>query len=327
VRRSYWLARLQEGVGKSANEAYHQIIDAGVPGYYDFLAHARLAEPMSYTSLRGHSYRTETLSMPAAVSDLLQQAEKCLDVHLRSDATVFLQSAAVRLKKAPRKESIPSLLYTAYLFQAAGQQLEAFKLYSVASELAQAYPHSTIFDFLTEMFPAPHAEFVSAVAKEWKVDADFLYAIMRQESAFNPGAVSSASARGLMQLMPFLGSQISRLWRYDAYYTNRSLFFAKENLAFAAYHLQQVQAILPHPALIAAAYNAGTKRVAQWWKRAPGLPLDIFIELIPVVETRNYVKLVLRNFLFYKLIRSGGALHPSTVPFRLPEPISLTAER
>lgn len=327
VRRHYWSARLKEAVGRSASEEYLQIADSAVPGYYYYLAHARMGEPLSFSNIDACSYRAKTIQMPTAVSELLVQAEQSLAANLRNDAAVFLQAAAQKLKIQAKKESVPSLLYTAYLFQAAGLQLEALKIYAVVTELGHAHPSDVTFDFLTEMFPSPHRGYVKALSKEWKVDGDFLYAIMRQESAFNPGAVSSANARGLMQLMPFLAAQIARQWGYDSYFSNRSLFFAKENMKLATYHLQQVQAVLPHPALIAAAYNAGAKRVVQWWKRGPGLPLDIFVELIPIVETRNYVKLVLRNYVFYKLVHSGGKLDAGVVPFRLPESSPLAVER
>jgi hypothetical protein len=320
VRRNYWTARIREANGDAAGDRYRRIIDNGVPGFYYFLSHARTSKPVEMDVSNVCTYRKAPLSVPSSVHELLNEAETSLKYHLRSDASVFLQAATQKLREGAGPNEIPVLLYIAHLFGATGFQLEAMKIYAIVTEIAQGRDASPVpFDFLPEMFPTPNSAFVSIVGREWKMDPDFVYAIIRQESAFNPGAVSPANARGLMQLMPFLGEQISKNWKYKAYYSNRTLFFARENLKFATYHLQQLQTQLPHPALIAAAYNAGAKRAATWWKRAPTLPLDIFVELIPVVETRNYVKLVLRNYVFYKLLRAGGRLDPTVVPLKLPE--------
>ncbi len=318
VRRAYWAARLKEAQGQSASAEYRRIRDMNVPGYYSYLALARLGESWSVSNWDVNSYRTATIEVPYGVESLIQEAELSLQANLRNDAGVFLLAAAQKIKNGLSKEHVPALLYVAYLFQAAGLQLESMRIYSVVTEFALANPGTVNFDFLKEMFPAPHLSVIEALSKVWKVDGDFLYALMRQESAFNPGAISMANARGLMQLMPFLGGQIAKQWKYDLYFSNRSLLFGKENLKFAAYHLQQIQTIMPHVALMAASYNAGARRVVQWWKRGPDLPMDIFVELIPVAETRNYVKLVLRNYVYYKLLRAGGRMEPGIVPPSLP---------
>jgi len=154
------------------------------------------------------------------------------------------------------------------------------------------------------------------------MDPDFVYAIMRQESAFNPGAVSSADARGIMQMMPFLAKAIASQWDYGPYYNDKMLFYAYESLKLSIFHLQQLKTMAPHLALVAAGYNAGIVRVMSWWRRVYPLPTDVFIEMIPILETRNYVKLVLRNFFQYKTLKSGGKIDLNhlfaNVPLELP---------
>ena len=319
IKREYWRARLLEASGENAAAGFQKLTQSDVPGYYLFLAHAHIGKPLVFDIKAGATYRKQPLRVPSSVHRLLTEAETSLNAKLRNDATVFLQMAADRMREGAGPSEIPALLYTAHLFQAAGTQLEAMKLYAAVSEISQDTTDRVPFDFLGEMFPRPHSQWVSGLAAEWKLDPDFLYAIMRQESAFNPSAVSPANARGLMQMMPFLGENIAKQWHYGAFYGNRTLFFAAENLKFAAYHLQQLQTQLPHPALMAAAYNAGSKRASNWWKRGAHLPLDVFVELIPILETRNYVKLVLRNFVFYKLLRGNGQIESAVVSQRLPE--------
>ncbi len=324
IKRLYWSARLREANGETATEDYARIADSGVPGYYYYLAHARLNRKMQAALPERASYFKAQLKVSSEVADLFKEAETSLSHSLRMDAATYLAKATALLKEEVGLNEVPALLYAAHLYQAAGLQIEAMKIYAVVTEFAMAQYHTVPFDFLKEMFPTPHRVHVDRMAVEWKVDPDFIYAIMRQESAFNPGAVSSANASGLMQMMPFLGARLAKLWSYESYYGRKTLFFAQENLRFASYHLHELQAQMPHPALMAAAYNAGSRRASNWWKRGPGLPLDVFVELIPVAETRNYVKLVLRNFTFYKMLRNDGKLDPSAVSLRLPDPTALT---
>ncbi len=323
VKRHYWNARFREASGVSSPDEYEAIVDSGVPGYYFFLASSRLNRPLRFPSLDARTYLLHNFKTTGSVAEWLNEAETLLKFNLRVDASVYLQRAIQSLKDSAGPEDVPTLLYIAHLFQAAGTQLEALKVYAIITEIGQGMEVPFAFDFINEMFPTPHRDTVNRVSEEWNVDPDFIYAIMRQESAFNPGAVSPANARGLMQMMPFLANQISKAWRYDSYFSKRTLFFARENLKFATFHLQQLQTQMPHPALIAASYNAGARRVANWWKRTPGLPLDIFVELIPIVETRNYVKLVLRNYVFYRLIRGDGKIDSKVVPMRLPDPTGM----
>ncbi len=319
VRRRYWKARFDEAMGSTDKSAWIRLADSRVPSFYAFLAAARLGSHMEMGPLSDFGYRKTTLSVSNSVHRDLTHAEQSLNSRLRNDAYAFLRSASKSFGSSSPVSDVPTMLYLAHLFQASGHQLEAMKVYSLVTEIALREETSPFaFDFFTEMFPTPHAVLVSNVAQAWGMDPDFLYSIMRQESAFNPGAVSSAGARGLMQLMPQLGAEIAKQWRYGSFFSTKSLFFSSENLKIAAYHLRQLQSALPHPALMAAAYNAGSKRVANWWKRGEQYPLDIFTETIPAAETRNYVKLVLRNYVSYKIIRGGGKFDPAFIPLNLP---------
>ena len=118
--------------------------------------------------------------------------------------------------------------------------------------------------------------------------------------------------------MPSLARSLSHQWSYQPYYSDRLLFDADENLKLSTFHLSQLRVLAPHVVLMSAAYNAGMSRVSGWWKRFGALPLDVFVEFIPVNETRNYVKLVMRNYIYYKALRSGGVVDSNLIPFQLP---------
>jgi soluble lytic murein transglycosylase-like protein len=318
LKRKYWSARLSATQGTETQESFRAIAASGIPGYYFFLSHLRLGQPIVWKSPAVYSYRSKPLTVSSFVKQRLVDAEELLKVGLRFDAAVYLREATQEIASGAGENELSALLYLAHLFQAAGAHLDAMKIYSFVNELALGLSTPPDFDFLAELFPMPHSTLVQRVAEDWSVEPEFLYAIMRQESAFNPNAVSQANAHGLMQLMPFLAAQIASAWKYDPYFSKRTLFWADENVKLAAYHINQIQAQMPHPALMAAAYNAGAKRAANWWRRGSTYPLDVFVELIPINETRNYVKLVLRNYVFYKLRRNAYRFSPQSIDMNMP---------
>ncbi len=142
-------------------------------------------------------------------------------------------------------------------------------------------------------------------------ESPLVFAVVRQESAFQVDAVSSAGARGLMQLMPKTASDTARAL---------NLTFAPDRLSDPEYNLKLGQAYLRDMiadfngsyVLALAAYNAGPKRARDWLK-AHGDPragvdnaVD-WIEMIPFEETRNYVQRVMENLQVYRLKGNGGS--------------------
>jgi soluble lytic murein transglycosylase len=132
------------------------------------------------------------------------------------------------------------------------------------------------------------------------------YAIARQESAFNPSAVSPADARGLLQLLP--GTAKGVAGRHGLTYTPAKLTSdAGYNATLGAHYLgEQIDAFGGSYILTFIAYNAGPKRVPEWIGRygdPRGKPIDEvvdWIERIPFPETRNYVQRVMENYQVYK---------------------------
>jgi soluble lytic murein transglycosylase-like protein len=137
------------------------------------------------------------------------------------------------------------------------------------------------------------------------VDRALVYAVIRAESAFDADARSPAGARGVMQLMPGTAEAVAALEGVQ--------LFSKDDLFEPALNVQLGEAYLAHLletggvggnlVKLAAAYNAGPARIAAWQDlpRAADDPL-LFIEAIPIGETRRYVKNVLTNFWRYRLL-------------------------
>jgi soluble lytic murein transglycosylase len=132
------------------------------------------------------------------------------------------------------------------------------------------------------------------------------YAIARQESAFNAGAVSPANARGLLQLLPGTAQGVAK--RHGLSYAPAKLTSdAGYNATLGAHYLgEQIEAFDGSYVLTFIAYNAGPRRVREWIERygdPRGKPLDDvidWIERIPFPETRNYVQRVMENYEVYK---------------------------
>ncbi|RVH95963.1 lytic transglycosylase domain-containing protein, partial [Sinorhizobium meliloti] len=132
------------------------------------------------------------------------------------------------------------------------------------------------------------------------------YAIARQESAFNPAAISVANARGLLQLLPGTAKGVAS--RYGlAYSKDRLTSDAGYNATLGAHYLgEQIDSFGGSYILTFIAYNAGPRRVPDWLARygdPRGKPIDEvvdWIERIPFEETRNYVQRVMENYQVYK---------------------------
>ena len=142
---------------------------------------------------------------------------------------------------------------------------------------------------------------VELEARELGLDPYLLAAMIRQESAFVPTAVSRAGARGLMQLMPPTAREVAR--RIGAEWDDALLSVADANLHLGGTHLA---GLLRHYdgriVLTLAAYNAGGGRVRRWLASLDADDPIAFVEQIPFVETRGYLRTVLRNRVLYEAL-------------------------
>jgi len=149
-------------------------------------------------------------------------------------------------------------------------------------------------------FPQPHRDAFLSQAKATDIPANLLLAISRQESAFNPTVTSPAGAKGLMQVMPGTARDTAR--KHNISYNQPSeLFDPEKNILIGSkYYRDMLNRFNNNRILATAAYNAGPGRIDSWRKRSAGtLPFDAWIETIPFLETRNYVKNVLAFSIIY----------------------------
>ena len=147
------------------------------------------------------------------------------------------------------------------------------------------------WNHLDHRFPIAYADTFITHARRANIPVQWSLAIARQESSFMTDAKSSAGALGVMQLMPATAKQVAAKIGVS-YPNNRSLTSPDLNIRLGTNYLGQMLRKFDNNRILAsAAYNAGPGRVNQWLN--PDVPFDVWIEIIPFTETRNYVQNVL----------------------------------
>lgn len=150
------------------------------------------------------------------------------------------------------------------------------------------------WNLLQLRFPMPMRSYYQKMSRETGVSESFLYAISRQESSLNPGAVSPVGAKGMMQLMPATASMVAKKFKIP-YSGESSLLDPEINISLGAHYLEHLLGGYDNNRILAAtAYNAGPHRVEAWRsKDGAGKSVDVWVENIPFKETRNYVQNVI----------------------------------
>ncbi len=154
----------------------------------------------------------------------------------------------------------------------------------------------TLHDFNLR-FLAPFRNELSAGAKQYRLDEAWVYGIVRQESRFYSEAKSRVGAMGLMQIMPATARWIAQRLGVSNFRASDATT-VDTNTAFGTYYMRHVLDDLGHAVLATAGYNAGPSR-AKRWRDAKPLEGAIYIESIPLGETRDYVKKVMANATTY----------------------------
>jgi len=156
-------------------------------------------------------------------------------------------------------------------------------------------------------FLAPFKDVFQEHARVFGLEEAWVFGLVRQESRFIVNAKSSVGASGLMQLMPATASWVAKKNGVRNYSPAR-VTEVPINVALGTGYLRLVLDDLGHPVLASAAYNAGPGRARRWRADQP-LEGAIYAETIPFNETRDYVKKVMSNTMYYAQI-FGGKLVP-----------------
>ena len=285
---AYWAGRAHEAAGDhaAAIAAWRSVLARDSTSYYAALAAHRLGTDNIHASRDSASYP----HVPAVDSALARIA--ALDA-LGMAPEISYENRAL-LDQATTSEA--RLLATAAAFAGTDQASRAIALGWRARASYGATP--AIYRLI---YPVAARDTIVAQAKAVGLDPAFVAALIRQESNFNPRAVSVAGARGLMQLMPSVAKSIASSLGISPWSTSR-LFDPGINITLGVHHLAPLVRHEPDLPRALAAYNAGQSRVARWNHRAGTSDPEVFTERIPFPETRDYVKSVLRNREWYQAL-------------------------
>jgi soluble lytic murein transglycosylase len=307
-RWRYWHARaLAERSGSAAAAAAAFADLAGLRDYYGYLAADRLSRPYS---LNIHPTPEDaSLQSALAAEPGLVRAHALFDCDMIEDATAEW-SAVLAQVPAPMK------IQAAHLATRWGWYAEAI------STLAQADD----WDDVLLRYPRPYAAAVADAGKLTQVPADWILAIIRQESLFRKDAVSRADARGLMQMQPATALAVAKRWHWPAP-RGDSLFDPAIAVPLGAAYLHELLERYGNQLDLAlAAYNAGPVSVGRWLPAQP-VDADIWIENIPYAETRGYLEHVLEHIVAFAVVRDAeppklAALLPPVQPAQAPVALS-----
>lgn len=284
----YWSARAwaKSGNDAQARTRWSEIIAQQPTSYYAATAARQLkqqpwappAKPDSFPSI-------PAVDSAFARADVLERLGMDAEARLEYDAIDVAASA-----------SVDRQLATAHAFLANGQ---ASRTIRIAQRLVDGGQRDARTFRL--LFPIVDREELTRAAEARSLDPALVAGLIRQESNFTARAVSVAGARGLMQLLPAVGQEIARNLNFPVWHS-ALLFDPDANLQLGTAHLATyMKQYGPLPRVLAA-YYAGGSRVARWSSKGGVDDPEVFIERIPFVETRDYVRIVQRNAQFYRLI-------------------------
>lgn len=310
----FWAAKSAEKLGNRARALtlYELVARRYRYGYHGYLAGLRAGRLRNTdTSLKAEPVKPGS-DLERIESNILfvQSIEETADgseqprVARADDLEVIgLGDIAVRelnaaLEAAPSSPRIN--LRLAQLYARRGENFQASLI------LRRGYPD--IYSYRDEdlpreawevFFPLNNWDTIKQEAKRYGIDPFNAAGLIRQESVFNPKAVSRVGARGLMQVMPATGQVISRR-QGNGSITASDLFNPTLNIKLGMSYLAQMLGQFGRLEYAAAAYNAGPNRAQRWIAERGSLDIEDWIEAIPFSETRGYVQGVLRYAANYR---------------------------
>ena len=281
---SYWYARALAAQGQADGARAYLLRISGKPDFYGLLAAEELGEALALpptVHVPGEDEIAQANRNPG-----LARALALYRLNLRGDAT---REWVFTIRGLDDRKLI-----------AAAELARRSDLYDRAINTAD---RTTALHNYPLRYLAPFREVFREYARTFELEEHWVLGLTRQESRFIVDAKSSAGARGLMQLMPATARWVAdKIGLKDFHLSNVAEPGLNVNLGTR--YLKLVLDDLGHPVLASAAYNAGPGR-ARRWRDAKPLEGAIYAETIPFNETRDYVKKVMANTVYYAAILDG----------------------
>jgi soluble lytic murein transglycosylase len=288
---TYWYGRALAAQGEDLGARAYFLRIAGQTDFYGLLAN----EELGYVAAP-----PETAYVPNE------------EAVARARGEAGLARALELIRLGLRSEGVREWLFTLRPFSdeqllAASELARRAEVYDRAIHAADRTARTHNFAL---RYPVPFRDVFREYASTHGLDEAWVLGLVRQESRFIAQARSSAGAQGLMQLMPRTAQYVARKIGLRGCCRKDEVTDVKTNVSLGTGYLKMVLDQLGHPVLASAAYNAGPGR-ARRWRDARPLEGAIYAESIPFNETRDYVKKVMANAVFY-----AALLQKKTTPLK-----------
>ena len=285
TRWRYWAARAAEhnGEAKLARQLYESTLPDD--NYYSAAASSRLGQPLTPHPEKlviDEVQLKEIEQLPALV-----RARELFRSDLRDLANQEWAYGYDMLPQPARRQAV---------------QLAARWGWHDQAIMAAALQR--LFNDYALLYPQPFDRQVRAAAELSKLPPELIYSVMRQESLYRPDAISSAGARGLLQLIPDTARRTANAWKQPRP-KPEELFDPNVAIPLGAAHLSElIDRFGGQTVAGIAAYNAGPNAAARWIPAQP-VEADVWIENIPYNETRTYVQRIVWHNLVFNWLKTG----------------------
>jgi soluble lytic murein transglycosylase-like protein/outer membrane protein assembly factor BamD (BamD/ComL family) len=300
----YWegVARAESGQVSEGVQLWAELVARFPLTYYSYLAHARLhaLDPERAATLRRPALDPEATASPPRAAELpLADRPEIRPILLFEEAGLTtLARRELRTLMLAKRLQPPEIDHLAALHREAGDETRAYLTERFFGRFV-GYPEPGNLARWQLAHPRPFRELVEPAAASEGIDPHLVWAVMRQESAFQPHAKSGAGARGLMQLMPATARSVAR--QFGRRITDREIFDPALNIRLACRLLSNLLRQYDGNLMLAlAAYNAGPGTVRKWRSRWGTLEGDQWAEEIPVAQAHGYAKQVVEALGVYQ---------------------------
>ncbi|AIK96818.1 transglycosylase SLT domain-containing protein [Candidatus Odyssella acanthamoebae] len=281
ARAQYWLGRVHKDLGDPAQaQSWWTKAKKHIATYYGQLAHKELTG-------KTPTVKPKPLTIDLSVRRTLESREIYKYMRLLQEIGEQSTAEAFALKLGEQLQHPEEQALLTEIIRDKSGKHNALKVYK---------------KIMKTEYPVIPAAYPRITIPRQTVEPAFAHAIIRQESRFQPDAVSSAGATGLMQLMPATATLTEQRYKIK----KKKLTDPQHNVQVGSHHLKDLMDKYRGSLILAAAaYNAGATAVDEWVDqfgdpRSTGVNVIDWVELIPYAETRNYVQRVLENYHCYR---------------------------
>lgn len=300
-RALFWLGKTQADMNRTdeAKATFDKLTQLDPLGYYGLLAHKQTGTAITLKASERGPASVEEVPVPLDTTI----AEWLVLLGEKDSLNDLLNIASADYGKMPNQNDEGWISLFKY-YAKGGLYM---KLYEALGTLTPERRKAILENHPELLFPQPWNAEIKEAALQFGVGEELIYAIIRQESAFDPNARSIADAFGLMQVLPEIAETLAGPNKIP-YEEMDDLYNPRTNIMIGTAHVKELLDRHKDQFILAvASYNANENAIKNWVKtRYRGDSLE-FIEEIPYEETRAYVRLVMRNMIFYSLLKSQSA--------------------